>query len=68
MPDRLGGSEMRLPDDVAEHIARKLQDMVRINGIKKIQPYHLEFACKIVNYQLMADTALLKSLMGVYNA
>lgn len=46
----------RLPSDVAYEVAHKLQDMIRINGIKKLQPSHFDVAHKIVHANLLADT------------
>ncbi len=44
---------MKLPEDVAIEVAVKLQDMIRINGIKKLEPLHIDVACKIVHNQLL---------------
>ena len=46
----------KLPEDVALEVASKLQDMARINGIKKFHPYHIDAACKIVQCYLLHDT------------
>lgn len=56
----------RLPEDVAHEVAGKLQDMVRINGIKKLAPLHFDVALKIVHCHLLADTiAWYKYMRGV---
>lgn len=47
---------MRLPIDVAQEVACKLQDMIRLNGIKKIHQLHVDVAYKIVQANLLADT------------
>ncbi len=47
---------MKLPEDVAYEVSTKLQDMIRINGIKKLQQLHIDIAQKIVDCNLLADT------------
>lgn len=49
---------MRLPEDVAIEVANKIQDMVRLNRIVRVQPLHIEMAHKIVNTNLFADSIM----------